>query len=413
MNTKNPLSTPKVDEALKRSYVRRVQDFRQLYIANRNTQEYSSTISTAILLTCDLLDDYGHIGNIADTFQDQLQDEDFQLGIFGAFMNALVIEHERLDQILEQAHLEHSKHYPAQILAINPARSAMMTYYPTPPLIDEKQKPRLWDEQGNLQHNPSHFITTRKASVDSQLYAFYEQNGPALLRVISSLPELEPSFREHVVKHLCDLMSMGHVAIDDPRRMALIQHMNASDEFTNRLHLVVKRFNYEDSWTDLPSAVERLFDCFQALDADGRQSALAKISKRLFAEMLAEDNYADNTGAVHAYADFLSKARSHGFNDIEFFATQFQIKDQPNQDVFRRVAADLLIGNVKAYVGERVRHVLCAAFLLNQDDNTLLASDLSGDALLSLYMLKGDERYRDALRQPDKADVLLAYDMGL
>lgn len=407
------MSVQKADEALKQSYVKRVQDFRQLYIANRKAQEHSSTISTAILLTCDLLDDYGHIGNIADTFQDQLQNDDFQMGIFGVFMNALAIEHERLDQILEQAHLEHSKHYPTQIFAINAARTAMMTYYPVPSLTDDQQKPQLWDSQGNLQHIPSHFITTRKASVDSQLHTFYEQNDPALLRIIRSLPELETAFRDSLVELLTCFMILDHVAIDDPRRIALIPHLDTSEEFSNRLYKVIGGLNHEDSSTDLPRAIERLFDLFRALDAPGKQSALASISKHLSEELKSKDNYVDYAGAVQAYADFLGKAQSHGFDDLDFFATQFEIKTQRNQAVFKRIAAELPSENMGSYVGEPVRLVLCAAFLINQDDDALLASDLSGDALLSLYMLKGDMRYKDALRTPDKADVLLAYDMGL
>ncbi|WP_410951063.1 hypothetical protein [Pseudomonas sp. S1(2024)] len=413
MNTEDPMSAQKAKEALKQCYVKRAQDFRQLYIANRKTQEHSSTISSAILLACDLLDDYGHIGKIAETFQDQLQDDGFQMGVFGAFMNALTIEHERLDHILEQTYLDHSKHYPAQLLAINPARTAMMTYYPSPSLVDGQQKPQLWDSEGNLRHIPSHFITTRKASVDSQLHAFYEQNDPALLRVIRSLPELETAFRGSVVELLSRFMIMDHVAIDDPRRMALIPYLDTREEFSNRLYQVIGGLNHENSSTDLPRAVERLFDLFRALDTPGKQSALASISKHLCEELISKDNYVGYAGAVQAYADFLGKARSHGFDDLEFFATQFQMKDSRKQDVFRRVAAELLIGNSSVYVGEPVRRVLCAAFLLNQEDDVLLASDISGDALLSLYMLKGDERYKDALRTPDKADVLLAYDMGL
>lgn len=407
------MRTQKNEEALKQSYVRRVLDFRQLYIANQKTQEYSSTISNAILLACDLLDDYGNIGNIAETFQDQLQIEDFDTGVFGVFMNALVVEHERLDQILEQAHLDYSKHYPAQLLATSAARTAMMTYYPTPPMIEGHKKPQLWDSEGNLRHNPSHFITTRKASIDSQLQELYAQNDPALFRVIRSLPALDVSFQDSVVERLSDYMSMGHVAIEDPRRIALMGHLDVSEEFSNRLRMIMVCLNQENSWTDIPLGVERLFDLFQALDAPGKQSALTSIWRHLHDELIDNSNYVDYAGAVHAYAHFLSKARSQGFNDLNFFATQFKIKTQTNHDVFSRVAAELPIGNVNAYVGEPVRQVLCAAFLLNQEDDVLLASNLSGDALLSLYMLKGDERYKDALRTPDKADVLLAYDMGL
>ncbi|AYG47860.1 hypothetical protein DV532_26615 (plasmid) [Pseudomonas sp. Leaf58] len=399
------------EEVLRQSYIRRVLDFWQLYVANQQSQDHSSTAAHAILLACDLLDDYVHIGNIAATFQPELRNDDFQNGVFGAFTNALAIEHDRLDQLLEQVHLDYNGHYPAQLLATNPARTAMMTYYPTRAMIGDQLKPQLWDSQGNLLHNSVHFITTRKASVDSQLYKFYQENGPAILNVINMLPTLDASIADIIVSSLKSSFSIDHVAVNDPRRLAMASYLDVSDEFNDRLKMIMMGLKHERRVHG--SAIDRLFDIFQFLNAQEKQHALETFEADLSVSLEMKDDCVDYNSAVHAYSVLLSTACQNGFDADKFFAKHFEAKTHRNHDVFAKVAAALPAKRADAYVGEPVCAVLCAAFLLNKDDDVLLASDLNGDALLSLYILKGDERYKDALRTPEKADLLLANELGL
>jgi len=399
------------EQALKQSYISRVLDFWRVYVANQQSQDHSSTAAHAIFLACDLLDDYGHIGNIAATFQQELRIDDFQNGVFGAFMNALAIRHDRLDQILEQVHLDYNGHYPAPLLATNQARTAMMTYYPTRAMIGDQVKPQLWDSQGNLLHNPVHFITTRKASVDSQLYGFYQENGSAILNVINMLPSLDASVADIIISSIKSSFSIDHVAVDDPRRLAMASYLDVKDEFDERLKMIMAGLKHESRVHGL--ATSRLFDLFQLLDTQGKQQALQTFEALLAVNVGIKDEYVNYKDAVHVYADLLDTACWNGFDADTFFAKYLDAKPSRNMSVIAKVLAELPAKHADSFMGASVCAVLCAAYLMNQDDDALLASDLCGDALLSLYILKGDERYKDALRTPEKADLLLANELGL
>lgn len=405
------MRTQSNEQALKQSHIRRVLDFWRLYVANQQSQDHSSTAAHAIFLACDLLDDYGHIGNIAAAFQQELRSDDFQNGVFGAFMNALAIEHDRLDQLLEQVHLDYTGHYPALLLATNQPRRAMMTYYPTRAMIGDQVKPQLWDSQGNLLHNPVHFITTRKASVDSQLYGFYQENGSAILNVINMLPTLDASVADIIISSMKSSFSIDHVDVDDPRRLAMASYLDVKDEFNERLKMIMTGLNRESRVHGLATA--RLFDLFQLLDTQGKQHALKTFEALLAVNVGMTDEHVDYKDAVHVYADLLETACWNGFDAHTFFDKYLDAKTTRNKSVTSKVLAELPAKRADAFMGESVCAVLCAAYLLNQADDALLAGDLSGDDLLTLYILKGDERYKDALRTPDKADLLLANELGL
>ncbi|KQN62579.1 hypothetical protein [Pseudomonas sp. Leaf58] len=65
------------------------------------------------------------------------------------------------------------------------------------------------------------------------------------------------------------------------------------------------------------------------------------------------------------------------------------------------------------YADETAFDILRASYLYLQDTEALLASGCSTDAVLALYVLKRDERFREVLLSPDRVDTLLAHDLGM
>jgi len=191
----------------------------------------------------------------------------------------------------------------------------------------------------------------------------------------------------------------------------MASYLDVKGEFDERLKMIMAGLKHESRVHGLATA--RLFDLFQLLDTQGRQQALETFEALLAVNVGIKDEYVNHKDAVHVYADLLDTACWNGFNADTFFAKYLDAKPSRNMSVITKVLAELPAKRADSFMGASVCAVLCAAYLMNQDDDALLASDLSGDALLSLYILKGDERYKDALRTPEKADLLLANELGL
>ncbi|MDT8925185.1 hypothetical protein RBE51_20545 [Pseudomonas taiwanensis] len=413
MNPENPMCAHENDEALKQSYVRRVLDFRQIYIANKRADDHVKTVPHAILLACDLLDDYGDIGNIAKVFEDQMGDEAFSLGVFCAFDNSLSTSNRRFDQILEQLYLDHTKHFPHQLVAkTRSSMSNMECLELSFPRLWEQKQPTLWDTAGDFQHNPNHFMASLFESAEFQAREFFENNIPAFKKIAFSIPGIEAPFNAEIVSKIMVDICHNQLPINDPRRQALLPRINFAMEFNERLGFIVIWLRQENHPAEILQFIDRLFEVFELLNDSEKDDALTRLESSLSNCFIQDDAIAGSNIAVQAYSCLLNKACAKGLDALFFFAKHLGVKKNM-RDIALKSASKLPPKNASSYLGESMASVICAAFLMNRDDQELLSLDLEGDALLSLYILKGNERYKDALRTPEKADRLLANELGL
>jgi hypothetical protein len=413
------MSTPEARKALQQSYAQRIVGFRRLFIANHQSQDHASTLPVAIALASDLIDDYGTAGAIAEEFSEHYKDEEFTRGMFGVFMNALCIEHDHFDRILEQIHLDHVKHFPSQMIARDAVSSQMMTYFPTATRAAHGEQrliglqPKLWGSDGTLLHNPDHFLTTHGTTVQNQLVALFEENGPALEMVLKSLPSLSDMTRTTIVDGLTLLVTIHHLSAQDPRRLAISPFTSVEAEVCDRLKSILNSLPFERKFQDTKIQTTRLFEVFQFLNIVEKERVLERIEDFIEGACTDADDHVDYSHAVHSYAEFLKQACWNGLGAKRVFGEIFGTKTKNNQDVFGRVIQELPAKHADDYSGESTKTVLCAALIMIQADQTLLSCVLEGEALLSLYVLTGDEKYRNALKTPERSDHLLAHDLGL
>lgn len=406
------MSAPSSHATLKQAYINRVLAFRALYLANRETQDHTTTVPEAILLTCDLLDDYQNIGRIAEVFQDARGIDEFEWGIFGAFMNAVAIEHDQFDRILEQIHLEHTRANPYQILAVDNARIAMMTYYPSRSHVKSDQpKPTLWDADGRVRHNPLHFCTAFGAGVDDQVRKMFDANGPALFTMLSALNEMEKPVRERIVNSLLPSAFDASIPASDPRRLAIAPFGKREDQVDVITRRIITSLSYEPSSAPFENEASNFFATLEPWPPQERAMAWDGFVAYTLSTLKAGSSFVDNLDAADAFAAFLLKAADFGFDPTPL-VTESSDGGEPLREVLRHALNGIsLKDEFNPYPS--LKSVICTAFLMITDDQVIINENLDRDSLLKLYVIKKSDVFRDALKTPEAAELLLSHELGL
>lgn len=399
--------------ALKQAYINRVLAFRALYLANRDAQDHITTVPEAILLTCDLLNDYKDVGQIAEVFQDVLSVEEFEWGIFGAFMNAVAVEHEHFDRILGEIHLEHTRVNPKQILATNKARMAMMTYYPSRSHVcDDQPRPTLWDANGGIRHNPLHFYTTFGAFADHQLEEMFKANGSAILSVLSSLREMTESVRERIVNALLPSAFEASVAATDPRRLALAPYGKREDQVELIARRLITSLSYEPTSAPFEIEANNFFDTLLPWSSEDRQMAWTGFVAHTLETFKAGSSYVDNPNATNVFTQFLVRAVELGFDATPLVSESLSAESNSLRDLIYSALSHVSFKDeYNPYPS--LRSVISTAYLMVTEDQKMIDEGLDRDALFELYAIKKTEVLKEALKTPENADLLLAHELGL
>lgn len=398
---------------LKQAYINRVLAFRALYLANRDAQDHTTTVPEAILLTCDLLDDYKDVGQIAEVFQDALTIEEFEWGIFGAFMNAVAVEHEHFDRILGEIHLEHTRVNPKQILATNKARMAMMTYYPSRSHVcDDQPRPTLWDADGGTRHNPLHFYTAFGAFADHQLEEMFKTNGSAILSVLSSLREMNDPVRERIVNALLPSAFEASVAATDPRRLALAPYGKREDQVELIARRLITSLSYEPTSAPFEIEANNFFDTLLPWPSEARQVAWTGFVAHTLETFKAGSSYVDNPDAANVFTSFLLRAVELGFDATPLVSESSITECNPLRNVIY-TALNHVPFKDEYNPYPTLKSVMCTAYLMVTGDQKMIDEGLDRDALFKLYSIKKTEILKEALKTPENADLLLAHDLGL
>jgi hypothetical protein len=405
------------EQQLKQDYVQRILGFQALHLELMQSQDLSGLLLVAIVLVTDLLDSYKNVESIALTFQEELADSDFENGVFSAFMHSISINHERFDECLEEIHRDHESNSPLRLLATRPGQKSMMIYYISatvpPSTLSEELRPRLWNAEGVLLHEPEAFSTTHSGNMRQQLKVFFDEDGEALSAILRSLPSLTNTMRDKLTGLLLDNVTDNHLPAHDPRRLAIWPFIKAKDEALNRLQSVLQNLNADLTEAERVEQIDHLFEVVQGLGIDDTKAVLDYLVESLNHINTEQDRVVRYNSSVTGLARLFKQASWQDWDPMKVFQALLGTPTRRTKDVVGAAARHIPMVPFDQYAGHTRKEAMYAAFLLNQHDELLLGADLDDDTLLSLYVLKGNEQFKEALKTPEHADTLLAHELGL
>lgn len=393
-------------EILKQNFLNRLDEFTALRITNQQSNHIYETALAAVVLFGDMLDTYenmagieAHLGEGSPCYN---QKDMLALG-----MHAIAIEHERLDQFLLEVHEDYFGFSPNRIMDGNG-----VTYVAHNLGIPHEHKPMLWDAAGKLLHTPRPYLTTHRLSAKLQLRSAFMANDAQFTGIIEQLSAMDGVSSSVVVNALGEIMSTAHVPANDPRRqLCLAMGSDVWAEATYRLRKIYEQLNDAMDESQRAQEMMNFFDVFAELDDIQKKTLLSDIDGRF--QMMQSESIIDYDEAVIANAALLQMAMAHGYDAIKLFEELLNVKRDPQAEFINALTSGLPIKPHDRYAEETQFDVLKASYLYLQDTEALLASGCNTDAVLALYVLKRDERFREVLMAPDRIDTLLAHDLGI
>ena len=393
-------------EILRQNFLSRLNEFTTLRILNQQANNIYETALAAVVLFGDMLDAYENMGGI-ETHLGEGSPCYNQKDMFALGMHAIAIEHERLDQFLLEVHEDYFGFSPTRIMDGNG-----VTYVAHHLGVPAEYKPLLWDAAGKLLHAPKPYLTTHRIGAKQQLHSAFMANGAQFTGIIEQLSAMDAVSRDVIVNALCDIMSSAHVPANDPRRQ-LCRAMGSDvwAEATYRLRKIYEQLNDAMDESQRAQEMMNFFEVFAELDDTQKKTLLSDVDGRF--QMMKSESIIDYDEAVIANAALLQMAIAHGYDAPKLFEKMLNIKRDPQSEFINALTSGLPIKPHDRYADETQFDVLRAAYLYLQDTEALLASGCNTDAVLALYVLKQDERFREVLMSPDRVDTLLAHDLGM
>lgn len=384
----------------------RIKDFAYVEAVHGSGETHVQMAMEAVFLLNDLLDAYESLDVIRALFipawlshghDDPVVDQ----GLLALFKFSLMVNHERYDEFLAEIH----QNFAGQLTTNHIHEPGYAI-----PEADARRIPRLWDDQGNQRHDATAFISLNLLAAQSQLNQFVVENGKAISKVIASLSALEQWPGQRIADTILFKLIDLDVSVDDSRRQEVLPFCSVLIECQRRLLKVMKALDANISQDRLRAAIKNFFDIADSLCEEDRECIMLEIHECLVALDCTLDVTLDSNHAVQAHAEFLQAAARYGFDLNAYF---FLTTPSAYSSVITTCAKHLVNKPFDQFAGVDAGGVLSAAFLYLQDREQLLAADLDADTLLALYLFKGDNRFKQALRTPERADTLLAHELGM
>ncbi|WP_410951064.1 hypothetical protein [Pseudomonas sp. S1(2024)] len=388
------------------AFLDRIKDFAYIEAVHGSGETHVQMAMEAVCLLNDLLDAYESLDVIRTLFMPAWlshghEDNVAEQGLLALFKFSLMVNHDRYDEFLAEIH----QHYAGKLTTnhIHEPGYAMSE-------ADADCIPRLWDDQGNQLHNATAFISLNSLAAQLQLNQFVAENGEAISKVIASLSVLEQCLGEKIADTILFKLIDLDVSVDDSRRQGILPFCSALIECQRRLLKVMKALDTNSSEDKLRASIKNFFSIAGTLCEEDQECIILEIHESLVALDCTLDVTLSSNNAVPAHAAFLQAAADYGF-DLEAYFLPTSASDYSS--VIAACAKYLANKPFDQYAGVDAGSVLSAAFLHLQDSDQLLAANLDADTLLALYLFKGDNRFKQALRTPDRADTLLIHELGM
>lgn len=384
----------------------RIKDFAYVEAVHGNGETHAQMAMEAVFLLNDLLDAYENLDVIRALFMPAWlrhghEDNVVEQGLLALFKFSLMVNHDRYDEFLAEIH----QHFAGRLTTNHIHEPGYVM-----PEADARCIPQLWDSQGNQLHNATAFISLNPLASELQLNQLVSENGEAIGKVIASLSALEQWPGERIADTILFKLIDLDVSVDDSRRQGILPFCSALIECQRRLRNVMKALDANISEHNLRAAITNFFDIADTLCEEDRGCIMLEIHESLVALDCTLGVTINSNHAVQAHAEFLQAAAGYGFDLNAYFLPTLPLDYSA---VINTCAKCLVNKPFDQYAGVDAGSVLSAAFLHLQDNEQLLAADLDADTLLALYLLKGDNRFKQALRMPQRADTLLAHDLGM
>jgi hypothetical protein len=407
---------------IKQGFVQRLLDFQMRQLDSRDASQLGATAMEAVVITGDLLDAYGDMGSIAEHFADT-HSSPMENGMYGAIMYSITIEHERLDEFLLEIHRDCTKFYPQQLLAKG-AMLKTIPYFATSVFIEGTEEPRLWCKDGRLLHDPTTFMTTHGETVINQLNTIFMEDGSPLVNVIDALPSMEETARSKLLAIMMNNVIEMHLCARDPRRQKILAYCpDRQDEAKRRLTSIFEWLNNAIDEQRRTALLSSFSDVFDALGDDDKQSVMDDLSYQLSMILIRRSDRANYDKAVTSIAEIMRLAVEKGLGSGKtpgnakclksILQDMLEIEAENELEFINTLASSLPAKHHDHYCGQTMSTAMVAAYLMLQDSGLLLELGCNAEALLGLYILKDDHRFKDALKTPEHADMLLAHDLGL
>ncbi|AYG47858.1 hypothetical protein DV532_26605 (plasmid) [Pseudomonas sp. Leaf58] len=388
------------------AFLARIKDFAYVEAVHGSGETHVQMAMEAVCLLNDLLDAYENLDVIRALFmpawlRHDHEDKEAEQGFLALLKFSLMVNHERYDEFLAEIH----QHFAGQLTTnhIHEPGYAM-------PEADVRRIPQLWDDQGNQLHNPTAFISLNPLAAQLQLNQFVAENGEAISKVIASLSTLEQRPSERIADTILFKLIDLDVTMDDTRRQGVLPFCSALIECQRRLLKVMKALDTNSSEDKLRATIKNFFAIAGTLCKEDQECMILEIHESLVALDCTLDVTLNSNNAVPAHAAFLQAAENYGFNlDAYFLLTS----PSAYSAVITTCAKCLVNKPFDQYAGVDAGSVISAAFLYLQESEQLLTADLDADTLLALYLFKRDNRFKQALLTPGRADTLLAHELGM
>ncbi|MDT8925182.1 hypothetical protein RBE51_20530 [Pseudomonas taiwanensis] len=388
------------------AFLDRIKDFAYIEAVHGSDETHVQMAMEAVCLLNDLLDAYESLDVIRTLFMPAWlshghEDNVAEQGLLALFKFSLMVNHDRYDEFLAEIH----QHYAGKLTTnhIHEPGYAMSE-------ADADCIPRQWDDQGNQLHNATAFIFLNSLAAQLQHNQFVAENGEAISKVIASLSVLEQCPGEKIADTILFKLIDLDVSVDDSRRQGILPFCSALIECQRRLLKGMKALDTNSSEDKLRASIKNFFSIAGTLCEEDQECIILEIHESLVALDCTLDVTLSSNNAVPAHAAFLQAAADYGF-DLEAYVLPTSASDYSS--VIATCEKCLASKPFDQYAGVDAGSVLSAAFLHLQDSDQLLAANLDADTLLALYLFKGDNRFKQALRTPDRADALLIHELGM
>ena len=360
----------------------------------------------AVIIIYDLIDAYGTLGNVVKVFSANSYDARPQFGVEGSMLRtvaeyAISTLHEGYDELLEKIS---DSFYPPVVVDVAKTRNSQLECC--------QSMPQLWDHHGSTLHNTSHFIKTSAQLAVEQIEYFTNSNAEALENAVEGLVSsglVESMFFKSAIVRATSCFAFRNAPMDDPARLAILPHLDSRKECLLRFSEMIGKIRESTMDGAAKDSIDALIQCYKSLTGDDKENLRVSMANQFFVMQMSTQR-SENCLNMCESLGYFFKAMSAQDVDVLLLVGLQNLSDNKKVMVMTRDLSKML-GQRQSSIPEFA--AVYAGVLLSLSNHRLLEMDLSADALLTLYNLKEDECFREAMLSRGMSDTVLALDLGL
>lgn len=398
----------------KEGLVRRIAEFNHL-LSNR-TQDETPLINCGVSLINDLINGCDSLQELESLMKSHRGKNAYDSRImYNMIIYSMGSQHKSFDRLLTWLAEDFRAKKPVIFKDDQTRRMFPLFVHSTSQKVSEERRPKLWGDDYTLNNNHEHFLLFHKKLAEEQLSQLFHNDYANLPKILASLHNQNVNTQKAIREMLMDLVSKSNLSLEDPVREKIIQHQKPFDEIKRRIEHIF------DSFKTAPGAVENWvrIDYCAALIQNQKESlnhALNEyINDRLnyhkinWLDITSIDPFLQTMHLISAFSSF-------GYEPIKSLrALDFQLTSFNDSKFYNKLIKSIPTQSMTGYLTSRItlHDVWKVATLMTQDPTNLIKLKLDSDALITLHLLTGDDRFRVKLLEPRHVESLLNHELGL